>query len=447
MSSRTTNLQLLKLDGSDAINTENGAFIRDNMDVIDQAVSAFGPGHKHNGIGATPPDVSVPATVALTADPGTFPSSTTVYYKYSFKNAAGGETEAAPLASIGTSGLVSQPASGPVLTANSTGGTMPPGSFEYLLSAYQGAVTLETEASPSIQIYVQGPGSTNSITLGFPGLPAGADGFNIYRRAPSETQFLYLDSQAEVAGVVDDYVDDWSVAPNCNRATPTQNTTSQAESIKVTLPVPVPAGYVARIFRTFNTSDWGETLATTLAIEGATEFLDSGFSTMEGSPRAQGQILGSPSKVDLTNMNEVQGKLPPVAITYPTQISFLFEGAVTTGRNPFRYNVRKGSRKLGKVYMHLGFFEWGAGPTTDPVEINLYKVTGESISTATLSKITPDGAAVILAGENSAVYDLAGYVLEEGSSLVCRVDSTDVNADTLEVDVTMWQYMTETTTP
>lgn len=447
MSSRTTNLQLLKLDRGDNLDTESGAFLRDNLDVIDQAVNAFGPGHKHNGIGATPPNVSAPATLTITADPGTFPSTTTVYYKYSFKNAAGGETEAAPLASISTSGLVSKPTSGPTLTASSTGGTMPPGSFEYLLSAYQGAVTLETEASPSIQIYVQGTGSTNSITLAFPGLPSGADGFNIYRRAPGELQFLYLDSQAEVAGVVADYVDDWSVAPNCNRASPTQNTTSQAESIKITLPIPVPAGYVARIFRTFNTSDWGESLLATIAVEGEDEFLDSGSSTIEGAPRAQGQILGSPSKIDLTNMNEVQGKLPPVAVSYPSQAYFLLEGAVTTGMNRYRHHILQANAKLKNLQLNLDFLEFNGVARINDVEVKLWKGSGEIFSTATMTEITPGTPKFLEPGDTSASYSLADAPVTAGEFLAVEVTGTDTNAFDLEATVTMWLFPTETSTP
>lgn len=442
MAERTANLGLLKLGNSDYISAENYSFVRDNMDILDQAVGTFGPGHKHNGIGATPPDVSVPATLAITADPGTFPSSTTVYYKYSFKNAAGGETEAAPLASVSTSGLVSKPTSGPALTASSTGGTMPPGSFEYLLSAYQGAMTLETEASPSIQIYVQGPTSTNSITLAFPGLPAGADGFNIYRRAPGELQFLYLDSQAEVAGVVADYVDDWSVAPNCNRASPTQNTTSQAESIKITLPVAVPAGYVARIFRTFNTSDWGESLLATLAVEGATEFLDSGSSTIEGAPRAQGQILGSPSKIDLTNMNEVQGALPPSGVVYPDEFTFSFPGLVVDGFAVQNFKVNHGSVVLKEAKILLDFPETSAGRASD-ITISFGKTYGDT-QTDWTTNLTLIDDVTVLAANNTAVLDLASATLAEDEFLICNVAGADSETFDLEVVVTMWRKFTET---
>lgn len=442
MVDRTSNLGLLKLGNGDSLAVNNYEFVRGNMDTLDQAVSAFGPGHHHNGVGASPPSVAVPATVALTADPGTFLSTTTYYYKYSFQDANGGETEASPLTQITTSALVSKPTSGPVLASTPTGGTLPPGRYEYVLSAYKDAVTLETPASPLVQLYVPGPTSTSQIELSFPVLPGGATGFNVYRRGPGESQFVFLVSRPAVSGVVADYMDTGSVTPNNNRLAPNNNTTSQSESILVTLPLAVPVGYTAKIFRTDNTGDWSYSLLAVLATAGSVDFLDTGASTSEGSPRVQSQIFGSPSKIDLTNYNEVQGVLPPAAVVTPDQTSFLFDGAVVPGRHAKRFRPLHGTTILKDVVLDLDFMEMGTG-RTDPVAISLYKGTGELASTATYTEITPGVIKSLSSTDNHATFSLGGVELTSSDFLVCDVTASDAQAYDLEVGVTMWRKMPE----
>lgn len=296
MTSSTQHYNLTKLDPTESIHSGRGRFASDDRDTIDQALYNAVQ-HKHVGsTGSNAP--ATPLTLSLSTTGGTIPAATTVRYKYTFTDPLTGETQASPETVVTTPDPLIAP-SAPTASLQSIGGTLEPGQYFYVLTAYQGASTVETKALNPLAILVPAGTSTNEVTLNLPTLPAGATGFNVYRRAPNEARYSFLASTADAT-----YVDGGVVSTS--RSIPTHNTTSATNSITVTVGESPASGQTWTLYRSYSADFTSSRLVGLTSVD--TTYTDIGANTQSASPPSAS--ITNPSKIQLTGGAEVQGVLP-----------------------------------------------------------------------------------------------------------------------------------------
>lgn len=278
----------------------------------DQLLYLGAEGHRHTGGASANVAITVGPVLTLVNGAGFIPASTRVYYKITYLDTNGIETAASPESYIDTTAAVTSP-TGPGLATSTTGGTLSPGPYYYVLSAYQTFNSLETLASDARYVTIPYSTNTNANTLTFPALPSGATGFNIYRKSPSSVSYRYLASVNMAAATPPTtYMDTGAIAETQSRSLPVANTTVTQNSVTVSIAgatPSIPAGYSWRIYRTYVTGDYSNSLLITNT--GSTlSYSDIGASTGFGQPPTSGQSVGSPTKILLTNAAEVKGLLP-----------------------------------------------------------------------------------------------------------------------------------------
>lgn len=365
------------LGPGDKISDRGYKFAGADITLIDRLLSYAVEQHRHTGIAGTDLSPEVGPTLTLEATGGSMPSGSRFYYRYTLIDADGNESAPSPVVSIDTAtSIVAPQAPSPTLIAGT--GTLAPGRYTYVLSAYKNINTLETKAINSAVLAVPSTNASNSVQLTLPTLPLGATGFNVYRRAPSGMHYLYLDSIVPAGPT---WVDDGSINGDCDRGLPSNNRTSSENAVRIVYPgaTPyIPDGYSWRIYRTVNPSDWGRSFLADIGPQGATPttptaLFDSGTGTSIGGPPTQAQVFTAPPKIGLTDAAEVQGSLPPGLVTAPTQLTFVEPGPVTVGTGTFVWVCDYDMADIIAVRAHLGP---DSVPAVDDVvvDVNAYRV-------------------------------------------------------------------------
>lgn len=302
----TTYFGLQKLGPQDTLASYDYAFGNANMDTIDRLLNKVHDAvFLEEGIIADPTE---PLSLVVDTEGGNIRAGVTVRYKFTWVDVTGAETAASPEAVVATPAPVASPAA-PSLVQASTGGTLLAGSYFYRLSAYASVNTLETIGG-TVVFDTIASGSTNKITLTLPSLPAGADGFNVYRRGPGDSNYFYVDSiDMNVATPPSTYVDTGSLSPNCNRSPATQNLTNSTNMITITVPgatPTVPDGYTWKLYRTYISGNYNSSLLQWVITETSTGSgiifpyaEDTGQTTSVGSPPSVSTITGDGNRVDL----------------------------------------------------------------------------------------------------------------------------------------------------
>lgn len=306
MASLSQFYQLQKIANGDRMSLNDYAFSHSNIDTIDRVLE------KHDNAlfsGDSPiDDPTTPLSLEVETTGGNIPAGRTIRYKFTWVDASGAQTAASGESTITTPAPLARPAA-PSVSPLSTGGTLLAGNYFYTLSAYVGANTLETTmGAPGY--YTLLSGTTNRLVITLPTLPGGADGFNLYRRAPGETTYYYMESiDMQVATPPTEYVDAGAVVPSYSRSpTPTNLTFSQN---KIILTVPgatptVPDGYTWKVYRTFLNGQYESSLLEWVRTETENgsgiivpETVDYGRSTMIGSPPTVSTITGDVNRMDV----------------------------------------------------------------------------------------------------------------------------------------------------
>lgn len=333
------------MQGGDSFNEDGYKYTYADRVDMDRKVWIGAEGHRHLGGTIALSTPAAAPTLTRSSSGGLIPAGTRVYYKISLVNSQGQESMASTEAFIDTDAAVVSP-NAPTLTFSGLGGALLGGDYYYALAAWKGTSINETLAPSSIYISVNSNTGTNKVTLTLPTLPAGANGFNIYRRAPGESRFFYLDSLNIGATPATTYVDNGSVAENCDRTVPNANTTNAQNSIVITYPgaTPiVPAGYTWRIYRSYFNGNYTKSLLVSV-VEFTSEvtpvitptYTDVGLSTSPGAPLTTVPTMTNPSKIMLTDGAEVQGTLPPALVAgFPYTIEFAYGGTLAAATGTF----------------------------------------------------------------------------------------------------------------
>lgn len=227
---------------------------------------------------------------------GVIHAGVTLYYRISYMDASGNETEASISSSVSTPAPLATPVA-PFVEAFTTGGNLnTAGTYRYALAHYQAGG--KTTRAPNSSAVVLAATTTGSITVELSTLPSGATGWHVYRRDPLSDDYYYL---AEVPGPATEFVDDGTLDPDCTRKRPTTNTTNNANSVTVEMDpndLFLDSRVTAwRIYRSsdgiFGSSSLLATITDTLTIGGTdlvTEYLDVGVPTTIGAPLGQTSV-------------------------------------------------------------------------------------------------------------------------------------------------------------
>lgn len=436
MAQYTDHYGLKKLGQGESLSDDSYKFVLADRDTIDLLLYIGAEGHHHVGGGATVGAPTAAPNVQLVSTSGTIPAGRRVYYKYTYLNPSGVETTASPEVFVDTPAQVASPAA-PTLSFATTGGTLNPGNYYYVLSAYTSTPTFETPATNPELIFVSGSVATNAITVTLPALPTGADGFNVYRQAPGGPGYFFVGSVAMGTPVTT--WTDTGFAPNCDRTRPTVNTTKQTNSVILTLPGATPSlqpGYSWRIYRTLVTNDYNNSLLATVT---AVTYTDTGIPTGIGQPPSAGANVGHPEKIELTDAGEVRGQLPLAAVSaFPFTLNFSMPGDIfpLTGTSVWiceypQVTIKGVRAALGRGYTAAAtevVVDVNVGAGANPTMTSIFTVTGDQPRVAV-------GAQV-----GTRVIPTADSELREGDVLTIDIDQAGGGTTPTDRDLVVSVY-------
>lgn len=413
--------------------------------------------HDHTGVAQTFSEPSSAPSLQLNGSlGGQIPGARRVYYKYTYVDEYGTESVGSPTSFIDTPTPVATPGAPAGMTRSTTGGTLLPGSYTYRLSAYTTSNTIETAAGDAAFISIPAGSNTNTISFNLPTLPAGALGFNIYRRKPG-SDFGYLTSlNMNVATPPSSFTDDGSIIDDCVRRLPTTNRTGGGQAVVVSLPgaTPVvPVGYTWRLYRTYNNLSWTNSLLAHVVEETSegsgiitVTYTDLGIGTGAGEPPTSTPLFATPGKIDLGT--EVQGILPTANLVYSHVVEFAFPGPLATMSGSFTWRCPFPEAYIRWVQCNLGV---GSAPAATDVIVDVNKYSGNIATpgTATIYTTQANRPKVLVGNQfgTATVPDVQTLVL--GDALIVDIDqvgggATPTDQDLL-VQIMLWAYDPTTT--
>lgn len=246
-------LTVLELDES--VVEDGGAFIGRDRDIIDHFLELGARTHRHN---AAPPITNPQGapSAAVIASAGTLPADQTYSIGFTLEDSSNGETILSPTVTVSTPPPLDQPEQDVTATVDHDAGDLPVDTYYYAIAWVDGEGG-ETPIGPAVVADVD-PGFANSEVL-LAGLTTGmatasAIGWRLFR-AVGGGDFGYLAS-----GTTDTYMDDGSVAVNCDipPVPDDVNSTLSVNSLRVDLPPPGAAGVAEATFINVYLSEDGE---------------------------------------------------------------------------------------------------------------------------------------------------------------------------------------------
>ena len=253
---------------------------------------------------------------------GTLNAGAALYYRISYVDTDGNETQASQEQAIQFDAALSPPEA-PVLSGTTTGGTLAAGTYRYALAYYQtgGASTTAPHYSS-----ITTTGTTSVVTITFPTpVDTDADGWDIYRRDPSDNKYYFLKSVAMTATPPTSTTDDGSTTLDCLISLPSTNTTNGSNSATVAIAsTDLPLASTIASWRIYRTSTSGAYPANSLlatvtetTTEGGTDlvtsYIDTGYMTGAGVPLLQAATPPGVAQLDAADVfSSTSGDLPAV---------------------------------------------------------------------------------------------------------------------------------------
>lgn len=442
---RTRHLLLSYLGRGDKVSDDDWKVLGRDRDTIDTAIWAA---LKHTHIGGEQDGITPQNGLLLTLDQtqGVLPAATFIYYKYTLLDARGVESLPCAEATIRTPNAIAPPTA-PTTQIDPAGGSLLPGDYSYVLSAYKGANTLETQAV-NVQRVLLPAGSVHyRVILTLPPLPAGAEGFNLYRRSPGNNGYHHLAAiDMNVATPPTSYVDDGTVAEDCDRSLSPKNRTNAQNAIIVTLPgatPTVPIGYTWKLYRATVPAHYSNSLVHHVVEETSEgsgiirpNWIDVGYQTTAGQPPTEQLTIPNPDKIRLTDSLEVTGRLPMGRTTFPVLIPFEFPGDVVVGlsRGVWLCEYPELTVISARVCTGRGLVSLG--------DVTVDVLLGDDSATPAYASLwdDPDDRPKLLAGDqNGSRVEPDHRAVTIGESLV--VDIVEIDGATPSAQyITVWVY-------
>lgn len=378
----TNHYGLETLGAGDDLSASGYKFTDADRKQIDRLLYIGAEGHLHNGAAAVVNNPGGAPIAALSITGGTIPAGTRVYYKYTWVDVNGFESAGSPEGHMDTPAPITEPGSAH-LAFTSTGGTLLPGVYYYILTAYSPVNTAETKATAPAYLTIPIGHSTNKVRITLPTLPAGADGFNVYVKKPGEVRYNYLTSIDMTVATPPTFFDDTgAIAEDCNRTIPTRNSTNGSNAATISLPGAIPAGATWKLYRTYQTGQYQSSLLhwvveETFETSGiiVTTYQDVGNATTEGQPPTASQSIGGAPKIDLQDAGEVEGNLPMGLTAFPTEITFFWPGLLQTAIGSMVWVCEAPNMKILGCRATLGV---GYSPNGQNVLIDVNLGSGQS---------------------------------------------------------------------
>ncbi len=437
MAERTTNYDLSTIRAGDRLSDDDYKVLGADRHFIDLLLGLGAELHRHTGVASIVEAPLLGPALAL-GTAGSIPAGTRVYYAYTLIDSNGFESGPSPTTFVDTPAPVASPAQA-VLVAATTGGTLLPGTYYYVLSAYTGTNNAETAAGPAALVTVPPGTATNAITVTMPALPAGATGWNVYRRKPGGSRLLYLRS---VVPPTTSFVDDGSLAEDCDRTEPALNTTLSSNSVAVTIPAPVAGIAAWRVYRTYVADSWASSELSTMTGIVVLVYNDIGNATVVGAPPGTSQAVGSPAKIQLTNAAEVQGRAPLGAVSaFPVDKEFEMSGlvAVHQGKGTWVFPYPKGTVKGIRAVLGRGYT-----PAAVPVivDVNRSPAATQPPVYTSVFLVAGDRAQIPVGSQWGPSYPATGVSeLVAGDAITVDVDQAGGGATPTDYDLTVIIYV------
>lgn len=429
------------LGSGESLQSDGFKFTDADRRLIDRLLTYATEQHHHTGTTGEDhtPDAGLNLTLYTTG--GNIPSGARYYYRHTIIDDLGNESLPSPPQYIDTPPTVANPGA-PALNYVAGSGSLQPGGYSYVLSAYKGASTQETKAINSAFITVPGGNVANEVSLTLPARPLGADGYNVYRKSPSGMHYLWITDIAAPTPL-QVWVDDGSITGDCDRSLPPINRTGGTNAIVVSYPgaTPyIPDGWSWRVYRSADPTNWGRSHLKDLTPIGATpttpvQFIDAGLAPTVGGPPAKAQVINAPPKIDLTDAAEVQGSLPPGLLVAPQMITFTRTGPVELVEGTFTWVCDYDQADIIYCRAYLGA---GYTPANDAVIVDVNALRPSQGSTTWESIYTGPTRPRIAVGENLG--DPATPAirhLELGDALSVDVDQTGGGATPTDFNLTV----------
>jgi hypothetical protein len=430
------------LGSGDSLQSDGFKFTDADRHLIDRLLRYATEEHRHTGTSGEDLTPVTTLNLTLSTTGGTIASGARYYYRYTVIDELGSESAPSPIAYLDTPSTVATPTAPAISYVGGTG-ALQPGGYSYVLSAYKGASTQETKATNSAFITIPGAVPNNSVSLIMPALPAGANGYNVYRKSPSGMHYLYITSVA-APSPLQVWVDDGSIEGDCDRSLPSVNRTGGTNAIGVSFPGATPfldERWSWRVYRSTDPNRWGRSLLKTLNPIGdppATplSFYDTGLATSVGGPPAKAQVINAPPKINLTDGAEVEGSLPPGLLVAPQMLTFFQPGLVEAGDGTFIWVCDFDMADIQLVRIYLGP---DAAPAADDLIVDVKAMRPSQGSSTWVSLFAPEiDPPTLPVGEN----DLAPVVparqhLERGDALSVDILQAGGGATPTDTDLSV----------
>lgn len=326
ITTQTTHFGFTRINAGEAFSKDGWAFSDADRVRFDDLLYALA-NHAHTGDPALG-DPTDPPTFSAVSTGGHLPAATTFYYRCSFIDRYGLETAASPEDSVTTPNPIGPPAA-PSGTVETSSGTLPPGTYGYLVTYYD---PYGGETTPSSINNVQvTSGLTNRVRLDFGDLPDGVTGIRVYRSRPGQSQFYYLGFLTSGSFYDGGEGEDQTITVNST------NTTNSANSIEVTISLGfIPEGCQSwRIYRATTSGDYDGNSLVHEVTEGLTDtsivpritWVDTGDTLLPGFPQETSTTVGDGT---LLTLNELSGTLPLAVVPRGARcLSFQAGGVIT----------------------------------------------------------------------------------------------------------------------
>lgn len=324
-----------------------------DREALDRLLTAAVETHRHDGTQITV-EAAAPPTVWLDPDGGALPASTAVYYRLALVDRRGQEHMASTPAVTYTPPIVPTP--GPPTLAP-TNGTLTPGQWLYAITAWTN--TSDRETTPSRHATITFTDFSGTIVT-FPPPPSGADGWNVYRKGPTDYELVHLGFWTI------DYPwisDQGATQSNELRGLPEDNTTSTTAAVTVGTAIEPDDGATWKIYRTFDPTNWENSL---LVWTATLPYVDVGHGTRPGYPPARTSGVGGAPKINLAT--ETTGTPPTAMAPTPVAASFSFPEYFEVGPSEWQWVNELDFAVLTSIRVALGR---GATPTGQNVTVAL----------------------------------------------------------------------------
>lgn len=307
----TPSFGLTRIGEGESLSKNSYAALDADRITLDDLIQALAQ-HNHAG-SARLGNPAVGPTLTAEDTGGQLPGGVTYYYSYSYIDKWGLESAVSPEVEVTTADFIEVP--GPAsLIPITTGGTLGTGTFAYVYTIYVADGSETTPSDVTSASFVSG--ATNKITLVFPDLPPGSTGVKIYRSRPGQSDYYLIGTSVAGADFDDtDLTEDYGYVP------PAFNSTNAVNQVIVELPgLVVPDGVVAwRIYRTTTPGEYESNslvheVVETVAEEASAlraDWVDDGDQLLMSTPKVVSSTIGDGRIIDL---DAVTGAFPLAAM-------------------------------------------------------------------------------------------------------------------------------------